>query len=213
MKIEKLMCIGSCCDGMFLSKQLGIREKGPVDNMLTLSGSILSIYKLFNGDFITSVLKDNYWFSDCNHWDNMQLCGFDGYCMIHNDYKLEKTKIELLKRIEIFNKYCEISKTNNNYFFLLCAGWEDINVSTKDKQKTINLLPSYVKNKLIVMNGRIKHYSLLSYPVFNYDTDEIRKPENQQDVQNKFSLWWEENKWFYENLNNCKYDNIKNGES
>lgn len=99
------------------------------------------------------------------------------------------------------------------YFFLFCTGWEDINVSTKDKQKTINLLPSYVKNKLIVINGRIKHYSLLSYPVFNYDTDEIRKLENQQDVQNKFLLWWEENKWFYENLNNCKYDNIKNGES
>ena len=24
---------------------------------------------------------------------------------------------------------------------------------------------------------------------------------------------WEENKWFYEILNSCKYDNIKNGES
>ena len=32
-KLEKVISIGSCCDSLFLSKILNIRERGPVDNM------------------------------------------------------------------------------------------------------------------------------------------------------------------------------------
>ena len=213
MKINKIISIGSCCDSMFFCNQLCLREKGPVDNMLIANGSILKIYKLFNNDFFNSVINDNYYFTNYNHWDIYPLCIFDGYSMIHNDYRLEKTKIELIKRINKFQDYCNLSKNNKNYFFVYSTWPEDNKVSSKEQQNIIDLLPLYVRKKLLIINGRLEKYKFLNYPVFNYDTYEIRKLENQQDIQNKFSLWWEENKWFYENLNNCKYDNIKNGES
>ena len=213
MKINKIISIGSCCDSMFLCDYFGLREKGPVDNMLTVNGSILDIYKLFNNDFFNSVINDNYYFTNYNHWDIYPLCVFDGYSMIHNDYRLEKTKIELIKRINNFQYYCNLSKNNKNYFFIYSVGWEDNKVSSKEQQNIIDLLPLYVRKKLLVINGRLEKYKFLNYPVFNYDTNKLKIIDNQNDIINKFNLFWEENKWFYENLNNCKYDNIKNGES
>ena len=60
-KIEKMMSIGACCDSMFLSDHLNLREKGPVDNMI---GAFRHLNKLFNNDFSKSIINDNYSFSD-----------------------------------------------------------------------------------------------------------------------------------------------------
>ena len=78
MKIEKIMCIGATCDGLFISRYLNLRERGPVDNLGTTSYSMKGIDKLFNGDLYKSVINDNYYFSE-NQYDKYPLCNFDGY--------------------------------------------------------------------------------------------------------------------------------------
>lgn len=226
MKINKIMSIGSCCDSMFLCDHLGLREKGPVDNMGTCSNSITDVIKLFNGDFLKSIITNNFYYKNENPFaENIPMCFFDGYFMMHNDYRLKKTKITLLERLQKFYNYCKLAEHNKNYFFIYSIIWNDERISNIQHQKILNYLPKYVKNRLIIINGRLKRWNfetesfyneyinISNYPIFYYDTDELKIKTNKEDIINKFNLFWKENKWFYENLNNCKYDNIKNGES
>jgi len=209
-KIEKIISIGASCDSMFFCNQLNLRTKGPVDNMI---GYFKYVYKLFNDDFLKSIINNNYSFSNTNIWDDYELCQFDGYQMIHNDFKLKKTKIELLNRIQVFNEYCKEASKNNNYFFVYSTIHTDHYLIKSDIINTFIMLPDYVKKRLLFVNGRMteKNFSEIfniNYPVFTYDTELLRKSENKQIVITMFSEFWKENKHFYEELNSCKYEDI-----
>ena len=210
-KIEKIISIGASCDGMYLCNWLILRTKGPVDNM---NGTLNNIYKLFNGDFLKLILDNNYNFFENIYEKKFDMCQFDGYQMIHNDFKLEKTKKELLNRILLFDEYFKKSKNNKNYFFIYSFAYEDT-YFINDINIYINNLPDYIKKRLLILNGRLNDKDLniirnnnFIYPIFNYCTDYIRKPNNKEIVSNKFLQFWKENKHFYEELNNCKYEDI-----
>ena len=216
-KLEKVISIGSCCDSLFLSKILNIRERGPVDNMG--AHNFKDIFKLFNGEFLKSILQHTYCYSDYNPFGDAPMCHFDGFFMMHNDYRLKKTKVHLLERCHNFELYCNNAKQNKNLFFLYSIIWTDEKLSFKEQINTFNKLPNYVKNKMIIINGRYKDtkkiFNFLNYPIFYYDTNKLKSNNFNDDVNKKFKIFWDANKTFYEKRNNCKYDDfeIKNEES
>lgn len=216
-KIEKIISIGASCDSMFFCNQLNLRTKGPVDNMI---GHFKYVYKLFNNDFLKSIINNNYSFSNTNIYDDYKLCQFDGYQMVHNNFRLKKTKNELLNRIQVFNEYCKEASKNNNYFFVYSTIYNDRYLIKSDIINTFIMLPDYVKKRLLFVNGRMSEKNFneifnINYPVFTYNTELLRNPENKQIVITMFFEFWKENKHIYENLNNCKYDDfeIQNEES
>lgn len=221
MTINKILSIGSCCEGLFMTKKLGLRYPGPVDN-LGLKGFKYT-YKLFNNEFYKSVILNEYsfWKRDniyYNPWEennhpvtffgiNKNFDNTDNYFMMHNDYRQDKVKKELIKRIKSFYKYIDHARYDKSLFFIYSIIYEDENITDNEIQQTLEILPDYVKNRLIILEcGRLHSKCAIEnyFPVFH---DKIRET-NDIALKLKFYKWWLKNKYFYENQNNTKYDEL-----
>lgn len=215
MTINKFLCIGSACEGLFMTKKLGLRYTGPVDN-LGLRGFKYT-YKLFNNEFYNQVISNEYTLDSNNVWDsnypvtyfgiNKNFKTADTYFMMHNDYRLQKTRNELIKRLKLLNKYIDNAKNDKSLFFIYSIIYEDEYISDKDIIETLNKLPEFVKNRLLVLDsGRFKNKCILEnyFPIFK---DSIRNTDESY-LKVKFNNWWLENKYFYESKNNQEYTQI-----
>ena len=213
MKITNILSIGGCCDSLFLEKHLHLRYPGPVDNMGPISDSFLDTYKLFNKDFYNSVINDNYKFKLENAYEDFPQCHFDGFFMMHNDYRLSKTKTELINRLNNFNEYLNKAKNDKSLFFMYSAIFNDGYLNEDDVNLTLNKIPEYVKNRLIFINCRknkvknLDKFKIKNYPIFYCDDSLFgNKPDNY--IIKLFNKWWKNNKKFYEIINNEKYELI-----
>lgn len=203
------MSIGACCTSLFFMKNLNLRIPGPVDNLR--GDDLSSCIKLLNGDFYNSIVNNTYLFLD-EKWEGINICKFDGFDMIHNDFHLNKTKYELLKRYNNLLQYLEKSKTNKEMFFVLSYRDVDSEYLNKDTISNIeNNLPEYIKNRLIViLETEIGGQCAENFPDIGYYT-KFYTPyyimrDDKNTLKDQFNNWWKLNKINYEIRNKCKYD-------
>ena len=211
MKIKNLISLGVSCGSLFFMNGLQLRTPGPVDN---LGGdNLCSCIKLLNGSFYKSIIDNTYYFTNDNIHDVYEVCHFDGFYMIHNDFHLSKTKNELIKRYNNLLKYLEEAKTDKEMFFILSHISDDQFLSKDDMNYLINNIPLYIKNRLIIIGENwdecginTNKYPLIdNYPLYSVDISILRNI-NTNILKNDFNNWWNINKHFYEERNKCNYD-------
>ena len=172
--INKILNIGCVGQGLIFSKWLGYCIEGPVDNMQGYN--FKSTLNIFDGSLFDALLNNNidFWFE--REWYNCQESDDDNclryYCTdqnvkwnlfnytyptieghynwrsIHTNFTLYKRKEQLKERINnfiIFNKYVD-----DNSIYLYTISDDDKNISEEDFNYTINNLPSYVIDRLVV---------------------------------------------------------------
>lgn len=206
------MSIGASCGSLFFMKGLGLRIPGPVDNLDAYD--ITQCIKLLNGDFYNSIINKTYHFADKNiDNEDYPYCFFDGFGMIHNDFRQEKTQKELLKRYNRFLQYLEEAKSDKEMFFVLSHNCQDINLNDNNISYMLNNIPQYIKDRLIII-GEIwldcgvdpyKFPNIPNYPQYFVDISILRN-YNTDLLKEDFKKWWIENKSFYEEKNNCTYE-------
>lgn len=152
--IESLMCIGSLCEGHEFAKDLGIRVKGPVDNLAGWGFS--SIVDLFNGNFARTVQEKKFIpiKLDNEGRTNVVPVGYQicNYTMIHNDLSKKETYKELAERVVIFEDYLIRSRTNENMYYLYTISDKDVNIDISEIQSVLNNIPAHVRNKIITLH-------------------------------------------------------------
>lgn len=213
ININSIISLGGGCDAMFVESLLGLRVKGPVDNCGSLTG-FNGVIEVLDKTLYDSVINNNYYQEDFNYvgldFNNYII---NNHRMVHNDLQLEKTKIELLNRFNTLYNYIEKSKNDNTAFFIYSFIDNDY-YCNRDYNYNIILdkIPNYIKNKLLFIDV-YNHSFNISYPTLTLNHDELynafQKTKNKDlNFVKKFNEWWKDNKYFYENLNNCKYNII-----
>jgi len=209
MKIKNLMSIGACCTSLFFMKNLNLRIPGPVDNLR--GDNLSSCIKLLNGDFYNSIINNTYYFLD-EKWEDIDICQFSGFQMIHNNFHLDKTKIEIIKRYNNLLKYLEEAKNNKEMFFVI--SYRDIDrdyLNNETISYILNNLPEYIKCRLIVIleteiGGQYpEDFPDVGYYTKFYTTCDIMRGDTVI-LKEQFNNWWKLNKINYEIQNKCKYD-------
>ena len=217
ININSIISLGGGCDAMFFSSLLGLRMKGPVDNCGSLNG-FNGVIELLDKTLYNSIINDNYYQEDfnlvCLNFNNYVI---NNHRMVHNDLKLEKTKNELLNRFNILYNYIELSKIDNSMFYIYSFIEHDLEVNC-DYNIVLNKIPDYIKNKLLFINT-YDHIFDINYPIFKLNHNDLFEEFNKTKKNNDityvkkyikiFNNWWKDNKYFYEKLNNCKYNYIE----
>lgn len=214
-----MQCIGSGCHAMFLSSLLGLRNKGPIDNVSLING-IIDIKYLFDNSLLDEIKNNEYEnINECNPPEDNRFpqYTFKHYLFVHNDINLEKTKVEFFYRYNKFLIYLNEAKNNPELFFVYSINENDLLLSEEEKLIGLNYIPQFVKNRLIFVNPIYwleKTYKISNYPVYESSTRlrnhfidlRVNQLDKDQLIINEFNNWWKTNKCFYEDLNNCKYD-------
>lgn len=213
MKISNILSIGGGCDSFFLSELLGLRFKGPVDNIGSLKG-INGILDLFNNKLYNAVINNDYKESLPNIFGHEwpRFIFNDTHDMVHNDFRLEKTKNELLRRFDNFYNYIERAKNDKSLFFIYSTIYNDCINNKEHTNNVINNLPDHIKKRLIIINCYTFNFDI-NYPIYLSNHNvlhkiwKLNKCKHDNTIK-QFNNWWKDNKYFYEELNNCKYDLI-----
>lgn len=150
--IKSLMSIGSCCDGAIFAKNLGIRVKGPVDNLY--AGEIDTTLKLFDRTFEKAAKNRDLVDVGYTKYANFPAAGIGGFNMVHNDIRDLSIYTELVKRIDTFNKYLEEAKTNKDLYFIYTTGELDTKKTVVELSDIKRALPEQVQNRIIVLDTR-----------------------------------------------------------
>lgn len=161
MMLKQTMCIGGLCEGHIFSDMLNIRTRGPVDNFIAYN--FKSTLDLFNGNLFDAILTDNIINKEKRETYNSDVdddqyqryyCIRDGHWSwntIHNNFERNDRKELFKKRINTFNDFK--NKLNNENFYLYTISINDEYLSENDFKYTIDHLPYYVINNLIVITG------------------------------------------------------------
>lgn len=196
--INKIINIGCLGQGLVFSKWLGYKIKGPVDNMQGYN--FKSILNIFDGSLFDALLNDKidffhereiinclktdddnyirYYCSDNNvewnlyNYSYPTINGHYNWRSIHTNFQLSKRKEQLKERIDNFNMFNK--KINKNSIYLYTIADDDKNISEDDFNYTLNNLPSYVLDNLVVITSLrneipslfFKNFKCIS---FNYD--------------------------------------------
>ena len=212
MKIKSILSIGGNCAALYFTKLFNLRYQGPVDN---LGGNICITNKLFNGEFQKTIENNTYKIDDHNFSGKFPYSFYiSDWHMVHNDLKLQKVKNELLKRIDNFNKYIELAKTDKSLFFIYATNWgKDCEYSKNEIDNAIQNLPKYIVNKLLIIDGcTFGKFELDTIPIYHINHELITKlyyDNNENEIQlfkNEYNNWWQNNKKYYEDINQVTYD-------
>ena len=209
--INKIINIGCLGQGLMFSKWLGYHINGPVDNMQGYN--FKSILNIFDGSLFDALLNDHIDFYHVREYQNCQESDDDNYLRyyctnnnvewnynnysfptikghynwrtIHNNFELAKRKEQLKERINNFNFFNENIDDNSIYLYTIAD--DDHHISEEDFNFTINNLPSYVVERMLVITSLRNEipYLFLNYfkcLTFNYDI------LNKYNINNKWIL-------------------------
>ena len=161
INIKQTMCIGCLCEGFMFADMFGIRTTGPVDNIHGYN--FKSTLDVFNGKLFDAILSDKIdkteeneapaWYDDDNlfryylinnesHWN---------WRTVHNNFGKTERKEEFKKRINAFNNFNANLGKSSFYIYAISDG--DNELSKEDFNYTIENLPDYVLDKLIIVSG------------------------------------------------------------
>lgn len=207
------MSIGVSCGALFFMKGLDLRIPGPVDNLD--GGNLLSTVKLLNGEFYNSIINKTYTFdNEKPDWGEYPTCRFTGFNMFHNDFHLEKTQNELMKRYNNLLEYLEKAKEDKEMFFVLAHNCADVYLTNDDITNIFNSIPEYIQDRLIIVGEQWlesgvdpKNYpDIPTHPQYIVDISILRRFDITSLLKEDFKKWWIKNKKFYEERNNCQYE-------
>ena len=208
MIIKHFMSLGICCDSLYFMKKLGddIRIPGPVDNC---AGNPESINYLLNGKFLNDIINENVTYEN----DGITTLNESKFLITHNDFTSLKFKIGLRHRLLNLFQYIYNSQYDNSLWFVISIT-SFIN-NENELYKFINELPLYIKQKLIIIQGRENNYSnifdnIKEYPVFNIYKDKIDLARiTSDDFIKLFNNFLQNNINFYNSLNNSNWSSLQ----
>ena len=168
INISKLCCIGGLCESFIFADIFQKRYKSPTDTMT--AKNFKSLLDLFNGNLFDAVLNDKIIETKFNQFrsgypsDEEFLKTHDdfsirSYCNTNNgwswysghiNFMLENRKEEFKRRIDNFNNFTELVKEEGNYYLYSISPF-DFKLTKNDFEYTINNLPNYVVDNLIIL--------------------------------------------------------------
>lgn len=163
--IESLMCIGSLCEGHEFAKDLGIRIKGPVDNLA--GDGFYSIECLFSGIFRRIIIEKSFipikLEEDKKHGILPVGYKIGPYTMIHNDLSKKETYREMFDRVCLFEKYLIDSRDNNSMYYLYTLSETDELLTESDIRNILNKLPDFVQSRIITLHTRYHNPEFMKF--------------------------------------------------
>lgn len=168
INISKLCCIGGLCESFIFADIFQKRYKSPTDTMT--AKNFKSLLDLFNGNLFDAVLNDKIIETKFNQFrsgypnDEEFLKTHDdfsirSYCNTNNgwswysghiNFTLENRKEEFKRRIDNFNNFTKLVKEDGNYYLYSISPF-DYQLTKEDVEYTINNLPNYVVDNLIIL--------------------------------------------------------------
>lgn len=161
-KIKKIMSIGANCIAADITKALGLREPGPVDNLngfnIWKSHFLFDkgIYKIFfkipyEKRGATEVEKKNYFYAQ-----NVYRF-YRGISIVHNDFESKKFQKSLKQRIKNFYKYYKRSQTDESLWYIYSLNLDDENLTDEYMLQLLPSIPECCKSRLICIGMRGKN--------------------------------------------------------
>lgn len=172
IEISNICCIGGLCESFMFADMFQKRVLSPVDGVG--SRNFRSLLDIFNGKLFDDILSDNFFKIEYNPYrqyyatdedflethDDFNLRYYSdnngdwSWRSGHTNFELKKRKKEFKKRIEIFNDFSKNIKNNSsNYYLYAISEYED-SLTKEDFEYTINNLPDYVIDNLIILGAK-----------------------------------------------------------
>lgn len=175
-EVDKIICIGSNCIAADITHSLGVREKGPVDNIADFN--IWNAKSLFNGkikefffnkDF-TSRLSTKYEIEQYNY--AKKVFTFVGnFSIVHNDFEDSAFKKSLKKRIKAFQKFYKKSMKNEKLWYIYSVNYNDDKLTEEHFRILLTELPSCCSERLICVGIRGKNSLFEKYFKYYVELD------------------------------------------
>ena len=154
--IRKVLSIGANCFGADFTSALGVREKGPVDNIADFN--IWNSPTLFSSKFQKDVFLSKYIIKKATD-EQIQKYNFfptifnfpNGMNIVHNNFKDLKFKFSLLRRIINFKKYYKKSIKRQDYWYVYSLDSLDAELSENRVKQLRYQLPEACRDKLIIL--------------------------------------------------------------
>ena len=169
--IKKLISIGANCIGADFSKSLGIREKGPVDNIAHFN--IWKSFSLFDDTFKKYIFKSKYLIRDSSdieinkyNFYKKKFIFDSGIMIVHNNFKSYKFKKSLRKRIRVFKRYYKRSLKDKTLWYLYSLEISDELLDINRIKQIKESLPPSCTERMIVLG--IRAHNKRFRDVFNY---------------------------------------------
>ena len=170
-EIKKIICIGANCIAADITKSLGIREKGPMDNIANFS--ISKAYLLFNKEITKYFFKYKYLKRDASkiekekwHFEEKVFEFRSGFSIVHNNFENKKFRFSLRKRLRNFSKFYNKSKKDNSLWYIYSLNFEDKYLNEIELTKIYKTLPECCSERLICIG--IRERTSLFEKYFNY---------------------------------------------
>jgi len=190
-KINGIMCIGSLCEGFMFADFIEKRIYGPVDNWGCKSIEV--IYKLFNNELYNAFINNEYIIEKnlgpTKHETPIIAHFFnDEFSIIHNNIEEQKYKNELLKRFDNFNKFNYLCQNDldNRYLYFYSPNDADTNLDEQTVLSSINKLPKYVIDNLVIVQGARDNTAIIFKKYFRYIQFNMNFLSENSDILN---LW------------------------
>jgi hypothetical protein len=216
MKINHIISLGTNCDCLYFLKSLknNIRVPGPVDNCLATS---YCISRLLDGTFLNDIINEDVTYEN----EGNTILNNSKFNIQHNDFRKLKYKISLRERLLNLFQYIYKSQFDDSLWFIISISPFEKNVNVLYNE--IIKLPTYIKSKLILLQGRECEGGLIDnvneYPVFNiyklfndsYKNEETLEwcQMNSADLVNLFNSFLKDNIYFYSKLNNSNWNTLE----
>jgi len=157
--IKKVICIGANCIAADITKSLGIREKGPMDNIANFP--ISKAYLLFNKEIKKEFFKYRYKKRDAVkvekekwHFEEKIFEFRSGFSIVHNNFESKKFRFSLRKRIKNFSRFYKKSKKDNSLWYIYSLNFEDKYLNDIELTKIYKTLPKCCTERLICIGIR-----------------------------------------------------------
>lgn len=171
IEISQLCCIGGLCEAFMFADMFQKRITSPIDTLG--SRNFKSTLDIFNGNLFNDILSDNilkveynsyreYYSNDEDFLKTHDDFNLRYYCKNddwswrsgHINFELQHRKEEFKRRIENLNKFEKDVKNNNEYYYLYAISEYENSLTKEDFEYTINNLPDYVVDNLIILGAK-----------------------------------------------------------
>lgn len=170
-EINKIICIGANCIAANFTKSLGIRKKGPMDNIANFP--ISKAYLLFNNEIKKAFFKYKYEKRKSTekeknifHYEDSVFSFKHGFSVVHNDFSKLSFRISLRKRILAFQRYYKKSIKDTSLWYVYSLNSEDEYLTDIDLIKIYKTLPKCCTSRLICLG--IRAHNSLFEKYFNF---------------------------------------------
>lgn len=174
--IRKVLSIGANCFGADFTNALGVREKGPVDNIADFN--IWNSPTLFSSKFQKDVFHSKYIIKKATD-EQIQKYNFfptifnfpNGMNIVHNNFKKINFKFSLLRRIINLKKYYKKSIKRQDYWYVYSLDFLDAELSENRVKQLCYQLPEACRAKLIILAIRARNEFFKKYFKYYLELD------------------------------------------